>query len=301
MPPRILVVALKSILKFPAMAIDVAFFSFFFVFIRKKVCATPLNIRSKRVMLIAPHQDDEALGCGMLLYDLIGKQNEIRIAFTTDGSACYAANKYRDITCIRQKEAMEVAEKVGISRVYFLDGKDSALAVSQELIDALAKILADYRPEVVFIPFFMDGLHDHAVTNELFFRAAENGRLDASCRIYVYEINSPIFYYKNVNYVGDTKMLMKKKKLLGCYRSQDRSLFDAILLLNRLHSLLVFPLLQFSAVEFVQEINPEKYKARYCDLKKDFPERFPFCPLYSIYFMAYAYFKSLRLKKVDIS
>jgi LmbE family N-acetylglucosaminyl deacetylase len=48
----------------------------------------PGKVSAKRVLVVAPHPDDESLGCGGLIASLAQKGCRFYVVFTTDGGAC---------------------------------------------------------------------------------------------------------------------------------------------------------------------------------------------------------------------
>src|SRR5436309_3019289 len=75
-------------------------------------------------LVFAPHQDDEALGCGGTILRKRHSGADVYIAFITDGSQSHARLMDPDkLSALRTEEAIDAAEVLGVdkSRVHFLN------------------------------------------------------------------------------------------------------------------------------------------------------------------------------------
>ncbi len=137
----------------------------------------PMTVSQKSAMIIAPHQDDEVLGCG----GLIGCKREnnipVQIVFVTDGGASHAWHpKYQsgELIPVRKEEALTALSILGVdsSQIHFLNKPDSKLRFlnpieRQKTIEELAQILQSSQPEEIYVPHRHDRTKDHEATYEL--------------------------------------------------------------------------------------------------------------------------------------
>ena len=69
------------------------------------------------LVVVAPHPDDESLGCGGLIAEARLRGIEVRLVVVTDGagshpnSRCYPAHKLRDL---RENETLDAADELGL-------------------------------------------------------------------------------------------------------------------------------------------------------------------------------------------
>lgn len=107
--------------------------------------------------IIAPHCDDETLGCGGLLAKFSDECGVVVLA---------AADE------IREKEFRRAQEVLGYRTHRFLDIPDGSLALDMRtLVGALDEVLAEWQPQELYLPF--PSLHqDHIAAYEAGMRAA---------------------------------------------------------------------------------------------------------------------------------
>src|SRR5262249_16698376 len=97
-----------------------------------------------RVMVVAPHADDEPLGCGgpRFKHHLAG--DRIAAVFMTDGSK---GDAFTDgiggeaLIELREREARAAASVLGIDECVFLRNPDAALQCSPRAVEQLRRLL----------------------------------------------------------------------------------------------------------------------------------------------------------------
>ena len=139
-----------------------------------------------RVLVVAPHPDDESLGCGGLLALLARAGLSPEVAFVTDGAQSHpnsAAYPPARLRAVREAEALDALQHLGLpaAAAHFLRYPDSALpprgstafaAAVQETIALLRRV----RPDTVLVAWRRDPHCDHEGAWRLFREAV--GQLD---------------------------------------------------------------------------------------------------------------------------
>jgi N-acetylglucosamine malate deacetylase 1 len=125
----------------------------------------------KSILVIAPHPDDEALGCGGTMALLAGSGAPVHVVFVTDGSASHPTHPTlspNDVALIRKTEAREATAILGVGseNVFFLDGPDGQIgALGKEgtarMVSGIASLLVRLTPEAILLPGRQDGSTDH--------------------------------------------------------------------------------------------------------------------------------------------
>ena len=105
-------------------------------------------------LVIAPHQDDESLGCGGTIALLRSKDIPVHVLFTSDGSMSHPNSKEypaEKLMLLREDEALNALKILGVERdaVIFMRLKDSILpdekaAGFEEVADKAAVIINNH-------------------------------------------------------------------------------------------------------------------------------------------------------------
>jgi LmbE family N-acetylglucosaminyl deacetylase len=128
--------------------------------------APPLGQRQPaRVVVVAPHPDDEILGAGGLLQEFIHQGIEILIVAVTDGEASHPKYELADRIDLRSMRAMEsltALRRLGISRpdVVRLRVADGQVRRNIERLEADLLRLLD-PADLCLAPWDKDGHPDH--------------------------------------------------------------------------------------------------------------------------------------------
>jgi LmbE family N-acetylglucosaminyl deacetylase len=132
-------------------------------------------MRTRRLVVVAPHPDDEVLGAGGLLQCMDRVGVETVVVAVTDGEASHlgAGAQGYDLPAIRAAEARVALERLGCgsTRIQRLGLPDGAVADHlQDLTDALRHVL---RPDdLCLTPWRSDGHADHEATGTATIAAA---------------------------------------------------------------------------------------------------------------------------------
>lgn len=119
---------------------------------------------AERVLVLAPHPDDEALGCGGAIALYASRGAEICLAVITDGgkiSGDLAMEESRVIEA-RKAETREAARILGIGAVEFFGFPDGeAKSFGTDILKRIEEVVAAFRPDIVFSPSPVDYHDDH--------------------------------------------------------------------------------------------------------------------------------------------
>ena len=173
----------------------------------------------KRIVAVSPHPDDETIGAGGLLL-AHGDIADIHLICLTDGESGGALESGLitpvDIAKERQAEAQLAAQKIHAKSVQFCHWPDGDLKCTHEMVTQLRSLVTKLKPDVVTLPWFLDGHPDHRMANLLYATACS--MLD--CVVLAYEIWTLL----DPNAIFDiTERLEQKLDLIGCYKSQLRT------------------------------------------------------------------------------
>jgi len=176
-----------------------------------------------KVLVFAPHNDDEVLGVGGTIAKHVNKGDKVYICEVTVGKNQERANKIKE-------EALNAHEILGVTETYFLDFPVVELTnVSMvELNKSIQKIVEKVKPNIAYIPHKGDMHIDHTAVAEsamVALRPVNNPQLKA---IYAYETLSETEWnipsvdnaFIPNTWIDITATIETKLQAMKCYQSQ---------------------------------------------------------------------------------
>ena len=127
----------------------------------------------KRLLIVAPHPDDEVIGCGGLISRLVAEGQTPHIVILTGGEGSHIGCCYTpasEIVKARRELTRKSLSILGVPSEFvheldFMDGSVSSNDSRQ--IERLKTIVADVKPDVVFVPHWGEGWNDHIVVKDI--------------------------------------------------------------------------------------------------------------------------------------
>src|SRR5437667_11681082 len=148
----------------------------------------PLDLRGEKLLVLAPHPDDEVIGCGGLVAIQLREGRRVRVVVATDGGEAGEPAE-------RQRESRAALASLGDAEVEFLNFPDRHLAESGGFAAALRDILVDFRPDLIAAPSAIEIHPDHlALARTLCEVIAHDSALFADLavtRVAFYEVSHP--------------------------------------------------------------------------------------------------------------
>lgn len=170
------------------------------------------------VLVISPHPDDEAIGCGGSVALHTVKGDVVSAVFLTSGELGLKKLPRDEACSIREKEAIQSCGILAIAHFEFLRGPDWMLADSlPETASRLAGILKDRSPQLVYLPHPLDWHPDHQACLPLLRSALAQSSIPTP-ELRGYEVWTPVPHY---DVVQDISAVMPTKlKALKAHSSQ---------------------------------------------------------------------------------
>jgi N-acetylglucosamine malate deacetylase 1 len=153
-------------------------------------------MHSKNILVLAPHPDDESLGCGGTIKLLTQAGMQVDVLLMTrgenglDAPAQQPAIAHEQLAVSREAEARAACKVLGVRSVEFLNGIDGGLIHQPHLVKPLASMLQMGNYQRVFAPWYGEAHPDHVAT----FRILQRALAEAATRpaIWLYEVWSPL-------------------------------------------------------------------------------------------------------------
>jgi len=175
------------------------------------------DLTGKKALVIAPHPDDESIGCGgsLALHVLAG--DPVKVVFLTNGAEGDSSGKMAKRTYVelRQNEAAKACACLGVTDLEFWSYEDRSLAGSRGALLRMIDLLEDYRPDLVYAPSPLEFHPDHRAACSLLCDAIRSCHYDTE--VAFYEVGQPL----RVNLLVDiTRVLACKMQAMNTYESQ---------------------------------------------------------------------------------
>ena len=214
------------------------------------------RVTAGSALVLAPHPDDEVLGCGGLVLQLVASGAAVRVLFLTDGSgAGEAVDDRAAYAAERRREAAAVAEHLGLAGVEHLAIADGALGDHLDAaVAAISLALVTQRPELLLVPSPLETSRDHRAAFAAVHRllsplrppagaaggeaGTDSALLAAAGRlaVLVYEINRPAYPDLLVDVSAEVAALAAAMELYASQRAR-RGYWRASLGLRRYRTL----------------------------------------------------------------
>ena len=181
-------------------------------YFKTEMVPLPLPLADLRSMLvIAPHQDDDAIGAGgaMLLAARAGVR--IDVLFVTDGGE----EGDPRVAGVRAREAEAACAMVGAAKHDLLISNAAPQPTLADL-ERLSELLHRLKPQVVLCPWLLDSPAKHRLVNHLLWLAHRRFGLP-DFEVWGYQVHNTLFPN---GYVDITEVAEEKRKLIQCYKSQ---------------------------------------------------------------------------------
>jgi N-acetylglucosamine malate deacetylase 1 len=161
------------------------------------------KLPARNILVFAPHPDDESIGCGGAIAKHTRTGGKAAVVFCTGDGA------------VRDKEAAEALKILGVAETVSFGYGVETLKSQDSLPEKLDAVIREKKPEIVFVPFFIDNHDDHRALNKGLAKACAKG--SNNFMVYAYPVWFPL--YPNVLIdIGD--VWETKKQAIECYKSQ---------------------------------------------------------------------------------
>jgi len=198
-----------------------------------------MEIAYSPVLIVAPHPDDETLGCGGAIAMLRSLNCHVCVLVISNGTLSHPnSQKYPAplLQALRESETLEAMTKLGVNSNYVTFWGLQDGSISTQYMSAVASCsayLTEVAPQIIFLPWRYDPHPDHRATSKLIQTALR--KLDLSPRIIEYPIwdwdpqqrGNLTESEKVTSWRLDIAAVVKlKEQAIACYRSQITNLID---------------------------------------------------------------------------
>ncbi len=146
------------------------------------------TLAGRSCLVLAPHPDDETLGCGGVVMHKLAAWSQVEVMIATDGAASHLDDPTRQTSRqalieMRERETVQACRTLGLEpgNVSFLRFPDGALAQHADTLrERLADEIASRRPDEIYVCALQDGHRDHVALAQAVRDLAGAGRLNGA-------------------------------------------------------------------------------------------------------------------------
>lgn len=169
----------------------------------------------ERVLVFAPHADDEVFGCGGALALHAREGADVQVIVLTDGRANDPAAG-EEVPGIREAESLAAAHVLGYAAPTFWRLPDRGLQYDEVLVSRIGEALATWQPQTVYAPAPSEVHPDHRACALAVLEAVR--RYEGETGLSLYEVGVPIPHPDSLVDIGP--VLELKRKAMRCFSSQ---------------------------------------------------------------------------------
>jgi LmbE family N-acetylglucosaminyl deacetylase/GT2 family glycosyltransferase len=181
----------------------------------------PAPLRGERLLVLAPHPDDEVIGCGGLIALHLSDRRPVRVVIATDGAEATGSSGDRGTYIVtREEESRRGLELLGgATEIDFLRFPDRQL--DDSVAEKIREHLLSFRPDLVCVPSPIEIHPDHLALSrafcELIQRDASLFADLAMAQVAFYEVSQPL---RPTALVDITDVAEAKYRAIAAHESQ---------------------------------------------------------------------------------
>jgi len=182
----------------------------------------------RKILIVAPHSDDETLGCGGSILRHIEEGDEVVWLIVTT----FEKLKTIDTKEIKQRnlQISNVNKAYGFSEKYELKLETTKLDTlpKSEIISKISQIIHRVQPQIIYVPYRLDAHSDHEVVYDSTIACTKSFRYPFIKKVLIYQTLSETEFglrpedpgFRPNYFVDISGFLKKKLEILKIYETE---------------------------------------------------------------------------------
>jgi LmbE family N-acetylglucosaminyl deacetylase len=176
----------------------------------------------QRALVIAPHPDDESMGCAGVILQHVQAGDLVCLLIVTDGGRSRALGlNQTDIVRWRRAEALAAAALLGVEQILCL-GLPEGEWTAEQLVAHLQPLLSHFAPDFIYAPSLVDFHPEHIRVAQIV-----SGLLPPQATVRVYQVQVPLTATLTNLVVDVSEWSEQITAVLNVYQTQQGSLANA--------------------------------------------------------------------------
>jgi len=183
----------------------------------------------KRILVIAPHPDDDVLGCGGIMKKYSQAGHKVYVLISTRGaSRFYSEEKIENV----RTETLRAHTILGVTDTIFLDfpAPDLDMVSQADISQKIARNIQSLEIDTLYLPHGGDIHHDHKIVFNAGLVASRPIKGQSVKRIFSYETLSETEWaapfscdnFIPTNFINISDVFAFKLRAMECFKSQLR-------------------------------------------------------------------------------
>lgn len=171
-----------------------------------------------RILVLAPHPDDDIIGCGGSIANLTAQGHEVVILYLTSGESGSLEVDPPQLARTREEEARRAGQLLGVREFLFWRQPDGFLTGSADIINQLVRLIRARQFSTVYLPHQQEANRDHATACRIGLEACQraSGPWFKDCGLTPWSVDNILGYevwtpLQQVTYVEDISDMMEIK------------------------------------------------------------------------------------------
>ena len=191
-----------------------------------KSCKDVASLAIEKILVVAPHADDEVIGCGAAIDHFVRNGAQVTVLIVTQESERSISKQYDYTPNERVIESQRAKKVLGYQKLVYFNfpelGLEDSTAIQADFGQQLQELIAQIKPNAVFIPNEKEMHPDHKVignvARSVIAASKKQGRFKFLHYLLIYEVWGPVFMNSFLKVTPTAKR--KKKRSIDCYASQ---------------------------------------------------------------------------------
>lgn len=169
-----------------------------------------------RVLVFAPHPDDEVFGCGGAIMRHVEQGIPVHVIVVSDGAFGVDDENAADYVQQRKNESIDAANVLGYGMPVFWQYRDREICYGEKLVREILMAISETQADLVYAPSVFEMHPDHRALGIAAVEAVR--RIDSTIHLALYEVGIPL----RPNQLLDISDLAEQKqKAMACFVSQN--------------------------------------------------------------------------------
>ena len=210
-----------------------------------------MKIEGARVLVLAPHPDDEVFGCGGAIMRHMAEGDSLQVIILSDGAYradCAQQSAYAEL---RRTESAQAAKILGYGEPEFWGLPDRGIEYGEFLVRRIEHVIGTFHADLIYAPSIYEMHPDHRALGMAAVEAVR--RNDTKLKLAMYEVGVPMLRPNLLLDISD--LLERKQQAMACFVSQlkEQPYDQHIAALNKFRTYTLGPRVSAAEAYFVTQ------------------------------------------------